>query len=111
MLAFALLVALYGVNFYIGRRFPYKKVHWFFEVSHFLAGFLLAAFFADFFVSAFDVVLAAVLVGLLWELFEVITDRVSWLRHVMKPGPITPADTLLDLILDAAGALLFTVLF
>lgn len=105
------LTILYGINFYVGRKFSYNKVHWVFEVSHFIGGFLLAGLFSNFISSSFRIVAGVLIVGILWELWELFVDRQPRLRKKFNQGPITLPDTILDLVLDLTGAIIFILFF
>lgn len=98
----------------VDRRLPYKRAYWHFEVCHFLAGFFVAAGAAAVTPNSGAIFGVTMIVGILWEIWEFmlerpflsrVFDKMGW-RH----GPWTLPDTILDLILDAAGAGAFLAL-
>lgn len=112
------LVVIFILNIVLGMYFKFGFRHyWFFEALHFLGGFFVAMFFSNFFQSP-----AAILTGLgviifLWELTEYLIAKISrsakYLKKTFKQKNITPGwkDTILDVFLDFAGALVFIYFF
>lgn len=115
-LAIAAFLALTMACRYVGAKCAYRRSHWFFELSHFMSGFLVAAIFANFISDKPQIVLATLWIGLVYEIYELAIVKFPSVRKLLtkmhlKMGPITPADTLLDILLDLAGAILFVTLF
>ncbi len=106
------LVAVYFIAYAIGNtKYPYKKVYWAFEAAHFSAGFFVAMFFSNFFSEPREIVAATFAIGALWELWEVIAWNIPSLRKkVFKMGGMTLPDTILDLVLDTFGGVVFVFL-
>lgn len=118
MLIFSIfaLLALYITNTYIGSHFKEKKVYWFFELSHFLGGFLIALFLSNFSDDALNILYGVFLVGLFWEVYELTIDRSKKIRTFLskfgiRQSLMTLPDTLLDLFLDMLGAFIFIKFF
>ncbi len=103
------LVAVYFIAYAVAStKYPYKKVYWLFEAAHFSAGFFFGMFFSNFLSSSREIVGAVFAVGALWELWEFIAWNIPSLRKkVFKMGTITLPDTILDLILDTLGGVVF----
>ena len=92
-------------------RYSYARVYWIFETAHFLVGAFLAMFFSTFFDDPWEIVSIVAGIGLLWEIIEYFMwESPVWRKKFLKKGTITLPDTLLDLVLDAAGALFFVFL-
>jgi|SRR3989338_1986062 len=111
-----ILVFLYFSCIFISNKIEYKKAYWFFEFCHLTAGFLLAVFIFNFTANGLSILLGVFAVGILWEILEIAIDRFNrvksfLLKFGIKQGPITLADTLLDLFLDIFGALIFLAIF
>lgn len=109
------LSALFLISTLISLKTEYKKSHWLFEVAHLFAGFFVAMFFSGFIGSPVFILLATLATGGMWEIFELIRSRNQKLDTFLsklniKQGEITLPDTLLDLFLDLAGAILFIFL-
>jgi hypothetical protein len=110
------LLVLYLTTSYIGNHFEYKKVYWFFELAHFLGGFLTAFFLSIFFQDIRTILIGVFFIGFFWELEEFIVNKSEWIKSFMakrniRQGPFTIPDTLLDLFLDVLGAFIFIKLF
>lgn len=105
------LAAIYLAARQVGSKYSYPKVHWVFEAAHFLAGFFLAMFFSNFLFHSWEIIVAVLTVGALWEIWELIAWNIPSLRkRFIKEGTITIPDTLLDLFLDVLGAMAFVIL-
>lgn len=105
------LGATYGIAYVAGHStYPYKKVYWIFEASHFLAGAFVAMFLATFFTNPWQIVCLTIGIGFVWELVEYGFWISPWRRKFMFKGTMTLPDTLLDLALDALGAVAFIAL-
>ncbi|MBI1975288.1 MAG: hypothetical protein HYS57_02930, partial [Parcubacteria group bacterium] len=126
MLIFSLvaLVVLLAWNFVVGMYFKFGVKHnWFFEVNHFIGGFLLAMVFSNFFHSFWLILVLVLVAGVLWECFEYVTGSVpifsQFLMKIFRVGREDVEyvwkniwrDTLLDLALALAGASVFLVAF
>ena len=110
------LVITFILSTLVSLNMKYENGHWLFEIFHLLAGFFVAMFFSGFTESELLIVLATMGVGIFWETLEILIHVFPKLRTMLfkikfKQGPITLADTILDLILDFSGALLFVLLF
>ena len=105
--ALFLVTILVLVNITLSRNG--KKLYWFYEISHFLGGFLLAGLFINFFGGGMAL-LAVLVIGTLWEVHEVVVSKnkkiKSFLENKFKYHIIPPtfSDTGLDLFLDVLGA-------
>lgn len=111
-ISFIALVVIFLASTLTSFKISYEKGYWLFEVFHLSAGFFVAMFFSSLFASERLIVLATLAIGVLWEVFELMRSRSRKLdtllsRLKIKQGKITLPDTLLDLFLDLAGALLF----
>lgn len=111
----SILFILYLINVYLGR---FKlRFYWFFELSHFIGGFLVAMLLSNFFSEVWLVILGTMTVGLLYEIWEIIIVKNSKISNFLERKfkyyvmGVTPADTLLDISLDFAGVILFVILF
>src|SRR3989344_6296224 len=116
LLPIVFLAILYLSCVYINNHFEYKKAYWFFEFSHLAAGFLIALFLSNFLPNAISTVILTALVGLIWEIGEIIVDRSDRIKNMLaklniRQGPVTVSDTLLDLVLDTSGALILINFF
>lgn len=114
LLSFFGIVLLFLFTHLIERRLPYRRAYNIFEVCHFLAGFFIAAGAAAIFSRAVAVIEVTLAIGVIWEVWKFMLERpflsrlsctIGWRR-----GHWTLADTLLDLLLDAAGAVVFLAL-
>lgn len=111
----ALMITIYGLQLLAERLYWYDKYWWFDIPMHFLGGFWVAIFFFWFFgwarvpflrrpVTALnrEAIVSAwlflLLVGLTWEAGEFLTTNYIGL------DPWSARDTILDVILDVAGA-------
>ncbi|MDE2001795.1 MAG: hypothetical protein KGI60_04510 [Patescibacteria group bacterium] len=108
----AVLAIVYVAATYVGDHFPYDQVYWFFEFCHLLSGMLVAALVAQFTSSAALIVMGTLGVGCAWEIGEFITNYSAWVHRIterfgLRIEPQTFWDTVLDLVLDVVGAVLF----
>ena len=112
--ALFLVIVLILINVTLSRKG--KKLYWFYEISHFLAGFVLAGLFVNF-LGEKSVLLAVLTVGIFWEVHEVVVSKnkkiKSFLENKFKYYIIPPtfSDTGLDLFLDVFGAMVYLYLF
>ena len=94
------------------------KLHWYFSVwwsdmsMHLLAGFWVGLVFfwlippKNFsFLNIGKIILGVFLVGIIWEIFEILVDK------IIAQNPFNFLDTLSDLCFDLAGALLSVFYF
>ena len=121
MLTYSILalvgVFLFSVFFGSGRvDFGYRH-YWVDETMHFLGGFFMAMFLANFFQSTNLILIGLALVTFLWELAEVLLPKASklvkYLKKNFKQKVEKPriGDTIFDIVLNFSGALLFIYLF
>lgn len=109
-----LLITLVSIN--IVFSYKGKKLYWLYESSHFIGGFLLAVLFFNFLDQKY-VLLAVLMVGLLWEIYELIINKNKNIKKFIENNfkyyttPSTWPDTLLDLFLDVFGAVVYLYLF
>ena len=106
----------YAACVYASNNFEYKKAYWFFEFCHLFGGFLAAVFLSNFLTVPYIILSAAFLLGLIWEVCELIIDKSQKIKNFLlkfniRQGPITLPDTLLDLFLDTLGALIWLKFF
>ncbi|GEM_PF-5810320 len=110
------LIILYLACVYTSNNFEYKKAYWFFEFCHLAGGFLVAMFLSNFLKNNPAILLVTFLIGLIWEICELIIDRSTRIQNFLlkfniRQEPVTLPDTLLDLLLDVAGALILVKIF
>ena len=112
------LVAIFVLDVVFGMYYKFGYRHyWFFEMLHFVAGLFMAMFLSNFFRSNATVLIGVGVVVFLWELAEYLiakTPRTAkYIKKEFKRKNITPEwkDTVLDIVLDFAGALVFIYLF
>ncbi len=108
------LAFLYFACIFVSNTFEYKKAYWFFEFCHLAAGFLLAVSISNFTKNNLATLLGVLSIGILWEIWEIIIDHFKRIQKILlkfgiKQGPITLDDTILDILLDTAGALIYLV--
>lgn len=93
-----------------------KIFYWFFELSHFLMGFLIASFiYTTFLTNNLFIILVVMAISVLWEFGEYIVIKSSWINNFIKKlnyhiDKENFKDILLDLILDFSGAVVFIIL-
>jgi len=112
---FILIVALLLLNIKLSNRS--KILYWFFELSHFLLGFLIASLiYVTFSTNNITIILGVILLSVLWEFWEYVATKFYGLNNFIKKlfnyyiDKQTFKDTSLDLILDLSGAVFFIVL-
>lgn len=114
-LPMGVIIFLCWAAFYASYHHSYKKAYWFFEFCHFSAGFFVATFLANIFQSPTLIIFGTLSVGIIWELWEVMRERSKYLKKLfrelkMKQEKMTWSDTVLDLALDIAGALIYVII-
>lgn len=93
-----------------------KKLYWVYEVSHFVGGFLLAVLFLNFLDIKF-VLLAVLVIGLVWETYELIINRNKRIKKLLENKfryhiiPPTFPDSVLGVLLNVLGAAFYLYLF
>ncbi len=113
LFAFLALICIYLVN---SRLSKYgQKYYWFFELSHFLAGLLIAIILSYYINSSLLILVIVFLVGILWEIIEYLFHRNSYLNYVLKKLGFNSdypnlKDTILDIFLDLLGACTLLIL-
>ena len=112
---FILIVVLLLLNIKLSNRG--KIFYWFFELSHFLMGFLIASLiYVTFSTNNITIILGVILLSVLWEFWEYVATKFYGLNNFIKKlfnyyiDKQTFKDTSLDLILDLGGAIFFIVL-
>lgn len=90
--------------------------YWFDETLHFLGGFFVAMFLSNFTNSWQMILLGLVGISFLWELAEYLLVKIKVLSKLFRKSFHTkpeykPGDTVLDLCLNFAGALIFILYF
>lgn len=113
----AALGLLLKINLTLGQKKNPQRFYGVYEASHFAAGFLLAWLFSSFWENGRLIWLAVMVVGILWEVWEGLIFKnkkiKKWAqKHLGQRVPSwSGADTLLDLFLDGAGAMIFLIWF
>ena len=108
------IIILVSINMVLSHKG--KKLYWLNELSHFLGGFLLAALFLNF-LDGKLVLLAVLIIGIIWEIYELIVTKnkknKKYLENKFKYyiTPSTFSDTILDLLLAFLGAVFYLYLF
>lgn len=110
------LVGVFLLSTLVSWKMKYKDSYWLFEAFHLFAGFFIAMFFSGLLDSDVFIVLTTLAIGIIWEILEFIRSHsrkldAFLLKFKIKQGKITLADTLLDLFLDLAGAILFLFVY
>ena len=111
------LTGLFIINVVFGMHYGFGfKHYWFFETLHFLGGFFLAMFLANFTYSKILIFIGIAIVSFLWEFAEYLLGKIPKLSSGFKKPfdlkkninlqPKWP-DTFLDVILNFAGAAVF----
>jgi len=110
------LTVLFILNLTVGMYYGFGQRHyWFFELLHFLGGFFVAMFLAGLNFSIPHIFIGLASVTFLWELAEYLIDKISGaskyikMKFRLKTTKITRRDTVLDIVLNFAGALLFVL--
>ena len=111
------LISVLILNIVVGLFLGFGKGHyWFFELMHFLGGFFVAMFFANFTSSIVMIFSALAIVTFLWELGEYILDKIPTASRFFKKTFRTDStkydfkDAILDIVLNFAGATAFLYL-
>ena len=118
MLAFSFLVLIFLfvfniISMYFGFGFRH---YWFLETLHFLGGFFVAMFLSNFTHSWQMILLGLACISFVWELAEYLLVRIKYLSKLFRKEFHTKpeyklGDTILDLFLNFAGALVFLSYF
>lgn len=109
-----LVIGLLLLNIKLSNRG--KKFEWFFEISHFLMGFLIAGFiYTTISTNNLFILFGVMVVGILWEFWEYSATKFYWLNNFIKKlnyniDRESIKDIYLDLSLDLSGALVFVIL-
>ncbi|MDP3004192.1 MAG: hypothetical protein Q8N43_01655 [Candidatus Azambacteria bacterium] len=111
------LIIIFTANIVFGMRYGFGFRHyWFFELLHFWGGFFVAMFLANFINSYILIFVGLTIVSFLWEISEYLIGRNSKLSGGIKKTfglkdnvNLQPKwqDTILDVILNFAGATVF----
>ena len=108
------LLGLFILNLMFGMKYGFGFRHyWFPETLHFLGGFFMAMFLANFTNSKILIFVGLAAVTFLWELVEYLIPRFKKLpRYYEKTFNVKYVsnglgDTVLDIILNFAGAAIF----
>lgn len=110
VLAFLYILAIFSSRYG-------DKSYWFFELEHFLGGFFVAMFLSNFLFNSRSIIVFVVLIGILWEMGELIVNKNRKLKQFLINklnyyiDRETIADIMLDLCLDFLGAATFLYLF
>lgn len=97
------LFSLFILNLTFGMKYGFGFGHyWFFELEHFLGGFFMAMFLSNFANSIVSIFIGLAVITFLWELAEYLIARSR--KSNVNPGW---KDTMLDVILNFVGAIIF----
>lgn len=99
-----------------GRKVSYGRAYWFFELCHLAGGFFTAMLLYGLGFRGGAVIGLTFAVGVFWEAGEYLFHHSRAVRNFLSRfgihiGPFTWGDTLLDLVLDIAGAAAFLLGF
>lgn len=109
--SFFILNLMFGIKYGFGF-----KHYWFFETLHFLSGFFLAMFLANFTDSKILIFIGIVVVSFFWEMSEYLIGKIPNLSDgfkktfdLKKSINLKPKwqDTVFDIILNFSGAAIF----
>jgi len=111
-----LIFFIFAANYSAMKFYLYSSLWWFDMLMHFLGGFWLGLVFLWLFLKenssfpfsftlVFKVILGVLLVGISWEIFEIIVNNFS------TKNPFDNLDTISDIFFDIAGGLLATFYF
>lgn len=111
------LVGLFVINIVFGMYYGFGFRHyWFFEILHFLGGFFMAMFLANFIDSKILIFIGIATVSFFWEITEYFIGKNPKLSYGFKKTfdlkrgtNLQPKwqDTFLDIILNFGGAIIF----
>lgn len=117
MASIIILAGLFILNLTFGIKYGFGfSNYWFFETLHFLSGFFLAMFLANFTESKILIFAGIAIASFLWETAEYLLGRIPKLSarfrktfDLKKNIDIQPKwqDTILDVILNFTGAAVF----
>lgn len=107
-----LILFIFAIN-YVAMKFYWYSAIWYFDMPmHFLGGFWLGLALIWFFSvrefspkSILKIILGALLIGILWELFEILIDK------SIAQNPFNILDTISDMCFDLAGGGLSIIYF
>lgn len=115
------LLGIFIINIAFGIKYGFGFRHyWFFEAEHFLSGFFLAMFLTNFISSKILIFTGIAIASFLWETAEYLLGKNQKLSanfkkifNLVKNVNTRPKwpDTILDVILNFAGAAVFVYLF
>ena len=117
LISIIILLGIFILNLMFGIKYGFGFRHyWFFDTLHFLSGFFLAMFLANFTDSKILIFVGIAAVSFLWETAEYLIGKIPKLSIGFKKAfdlkenvnlqPKWP-DTILDVILNFAGAAIF----
>ena len=102
----SLMFFLFIANILAGRFYLYYTVWWFDIMMHFLAGFWVGLFFLYVFYDkkifskkSLAVILCVLVIGILWEVFEL------YVHNYIGKEPFNFPDIIYDVFLDLLGAI------
>ncbi len=111
------LLGLFILNLTFGIKYGFGFRHyWFFETLHFLGGFFLAMFLANFTYSKILIFIGIAIVSFLWEMAEYLLGKIPKLSAGFKKAfdlkknvNLKPKwqDAILDVILNFSGTTVF----
>lgn len=111
------LSGLFILNLFFGIKYGFGFRHyWFFETLHFLSGFFMAMFLANFTYSKILIFAGIAVASFFWEIAEYLIGKIPKLSagfkktfDLKKNMNLQPKwqDTTLDIILNFAGAAIF----
>lgn len=114
VISIIVLIILFIINLLFGTKYGFGFRHyWFFELEHFLGGFFIAMFLANFTDSLILIFIGLGAVSFLWELTEYLIKRFKKSENFMKKTfdvkNVNPGwkDTILDIFLNFLGAIVF----
>jgi hypothetical protein len=107
-----LILFIFGVNFLANKFHWYYSVWYFDIIMHFLGGFWVGLLYFYFFHPKklnlqliFSVLLLVLVVGVGWEVFEALVDK------VVTQNPLNVIDTTSDIFFDLLGGTIATLYF
>src|SRR3989338_7881647 len=112
------LLGIFVLNLTVGMYYGFGVRHyWFFQTLHFLGGFFVAMFFANFLKSSTLILISLGIVTVLWESMEFLIAYMPKASNYMKNKfrlknvSFEWEDTIFDIILNFSGAIFFFFLF